>query len=232
MNPAIDAQLRRGWNPLRLGTGATGIQWWADASRLPAGACSLLPDLTGKGRNFTESTNKPVATAGVQNGRTVLRATAGSSHKLTCAGSGIPYGASWTLCFVGTASSVASSYMIGGSSNSFSIISRFNGTSIEWYENGATNGYVLSTNPGAGFHVYTVTHAAGGNNVGYIDGVQAFSAAIRADMSAQFITKLFCTSSDSAFSSCDFGEGVLVGRVVNTTDRLLLEYYLKKKWGT
>lgn len=218
-------------NPAPFNMLTLAPQVWYDVSTVPGALVDLpvLSDLSGNGFNATGGTGKPDIIASTYMGKSTLRSTAGNSDIMTLA---VPWGAAFSFVMVCTASAVASSYMTSGQGNINGIISHFNVTSLEWYENGATNGYVFNTAPAAGLHILQVDHTDGGNAVGFYDGVQAFSAAARTTTAGQNFASIFADPAPGAFATFDLCEMAKFPRVLTLAERSAAYGALKIKWGT
>jgi hypothetical protein len=143
---------------------------------------------------------------------------------LTC-----PLGAAFSLIWVGTASSAASSYMLSGTGNLFALISRFVSTRIEWFA-AAGERIILNAAPGTTWHVWQVDHTDGGNVAVYQDNVLVTSQAVGSTSAGNDLKTIFCQAATGAYATCKLGELAKFRAVLTTGERALAYGMLSQKW--
>ncbi len=172
-------------NLVALGAGSLKIWLRGDSVVLNAADVSQLTDKSGNGNHFVQATGskQPLWAANAQAGQPGVTATAANDDKLSHAG--VALGSSNTIILVVAKSSVASSYLCSGNSDSASFVSAFAGVSFQWI-NGAD---VQTLSAGAtGVHILTVKQIDGASLIGYLDGVQIFSVVPATALSGRSMT--------------------------------------------
>lgn len=218
-------------NPGNTVRSIPGLGLWYDASGLSAvTGLASLSDLSGNGHTATSRSTKPNVVANVQNGRSALRAAGGAGEGMTLTGP--TFGSAFSIIWVGTASSTASSYMFCNTSNILALISHFTATALEWLGDG-TERATIDAAPGSSWHIWQIDHTDGGSYVLWEDGVQKATGSSHVTASGSAIANLFSTNAGASNAACDLGEkAIWPARVISAAERSRAYNLLKLKWGT
>ena len=211
-----------------------GLAAWFQGDTLSAGAVATWPDVSGNARDATQATagNRPVATASVLNGKTVVRFTRSSSHYLQTA----------------TFSTIAQP-------NTIFVVGKFANTTAqnEVFVDGETQRTIFYGSSGSvpsvkvlklqagvvyeaiqtdtSFHIYEA-HANGNSSEVQIDGGPVFAGRTTSGTGldrvnigvAQGPTTSFCLDGDIA-------EIIIFDKTLSKAERARVRRYLAHKWG-
>ena len=214
--------------------GVGGLAAWFQGDTLSAGAVATWPDVSGNARDATQATagNRPVATASVLNGKTVVRFTRSSAHYLQTA----------------TFSTIAQP-------NTIFVVGKFANTTAqnEVFVDGETQRTIFYGTSGSvpsvkvlklqagvlyeaiqtdtNFHIYEA-HANGNSSEVQIDGGPVFAGRTTSGTGldrvnigvAQGPSTTFCLDGDIA-------ELIVFDKSLSKTERARVRRYLAHKWG-
>ena len=179
--------------------------------------------------NATEATNRPAGNTATLNGH--HGATGNGTNTRLIFGSGIAMGANHTFAMIASKGSGLSCLL--GFANSLGLLSTgTGGESFQWFADGNRT---LSAGATGG-HLVTITHADGGQTVGYFDGTQVFSVASSTTFAGKFIGTLLCRCSTDPVTGNDlFTTGTIFAyvhcpSVLGASDLSSLNNQLKA-WG-
>lgn len=211
-----------------------GLAAWFQADTLSAGAVATWPDVSGNARDATQATagNRPVATAAVRNGRTVVRFTRASAHYLQTA----------------TFSTIAQP-------NTIFVVGKFNNTTAqnEVFVDGETQRTIFYGSSGSvpsakvlklqagilyeaiqtdtNYHIYEA-HANGSTSEVQIDGGPVFAGRTTSSTGLDRVNIGVAQGPSTSFClDGDIAEIIVFDKTLSKAERARVRRYLAHKWG-
>lgn len=223
-------------NTFLVSSVGNGLMWLDGADPLgtgtpPTDGSNTLPvdKLAMKTLAQATSSKRPVYLSNTLNGRGVLAANAANNTFVAVSG-GNTYSANTSIFMVMQPSTASSAYSFGGTggNNSPSFISNFGGLSYEFYH--VFDRYTFSAGA-TGFNLLELYQVDATSVVGYLNGVQVFSAVPTVVFNATQINALFCAADTLNNFTGDIAEFFLFRTVVSDSIKLNLRRYIAQKWG-
>lgn len=192
---------------------------------------SAWADQSGTANDFTQATStaRPLFVDTAHNGRPALRGDA--SDKLSI-GAAVGSGSANTLLAVLTGAGAASSYMLSGADgNTCSVLHRFSGNLVEWFNGAGADRYTFANGLFAGApHVLTVAQTNGSALQGWWDGTSSFGPVVPTTAFSGLRHVMGYAGAANA-SSADCAEVIVYNRVLATAERQQVERYLGARYG-
>lgn len=221
ISPDIDVVRRRGFVPTDL----SGCTLWLRADKgvtSSAGRVSAVVDQSGVG-GATQGTGaqQPLLVAGPP---TVLRAD--GARRLDVSGQGTPTAATWSFKMSGMVGAGQAYLMSGNVNANLGIVANFGGAVgvTNWFN--SSDVYSFGTLPaGRSLHIFTIVQTNGGALLGYLDGVQVFSATATAALQGIGAVLNYITSTAGG-SDGDFAGAVAYNRALSAVELTRVNAYM------
>lgn len=211
-----------------------GLAAWFQGDTLSAGAVATWPDVSGNSRNATQATagNRPVATANVLNGRTVVRFTRASAHYLQ-----------------------TSTFTTLPQPNTIFVVGRFANTTAqnEVFVDGETQRTILYASPGSvpsakvlrlqgsvlyeaiqtdtNWHIYEA-HVNGQTSEMQIDGGHVYAGRVTSSVGLDRVNIGVAQGPSTSFClDGDIAEILVFDKPLTKAERARIRRYLAHKWG-
>jgi hypothetical protein len=198
---------------------------------LNSGNVGSWADQSGKGHNFSNGSapNQPSYVANAYGNLPAVRGDNAASKSLA---------ASWSLsasgmCIFAVGNQVggASSYMLCNGGDTDAIILGFGvANRIEWDNGPLVDRHVFSATPGTGLHIMSVNQTDGVSEIGYFDGVQAYSA-IPVGVTGSIQVLLNASQNGIYGSSGDLMEVLQWNRPLSSVEQNQVTRYLGSRYG-
>ena len=211
-----------------------GLIAWYQGDTLSAGAVATWPDVSGNSRDATQATagNRPVATASILNGKTIVRFTRASAHYLQ-----------------------SPTFTSKAQPNSFYVVGRFSSTTAqnEVFIDGETQRTIFYGTSGSvpsakvlklqagvvyeavqtdtNWHIYEA-HVNGQNSEVQIDGGHVYGGRVTAATGLDRVNIGVAQGPSTSFClDGDIAEIVVFDKALSKAERARVRRYLAHKWG-
>jgi hypothetical protein len=204
---------------------------WLDASAptsitLGTSGVSQWNDLSGNGRNFTQSTasQQPSYTQNAVNGKPAVTFTASASQTMT---NSTNFGTPVTVIYMSRQTGGTNGRVLSGLSNNWLL-----GYHLTRRQQAFFNGWIIGNGTGpastTNWYIYT-GHTDGSTSSVYENGtlLASNSGGVAGPNGLALIGHL----GTSEFSDAQIAEVIVYNKVLSTTERQRVEAYLAQKWG-